>query len=688
MLQTTSAAGALAGSADSGTRKPLRDRFMRGLDVGLDPPLDLAGPGKEPIDRRLVSLRWLCGTILTGFAGAGLIGSAMYAALDHQMTFAQPPQMTGSARREAAAGELVNPRKGDRLVKSVDIVAAKQTFRSPTTTLVGDKEVVRIKAFTRVSTTLALTSTGFADEVPAFNPLRLISDNRSPVEAPTDLGPVQNDAEVSFVSRELQPADGPQTGAKLTDDEIQAQVTEYVRAANAVPTGAAKPLSIPPQLLLMRTSRVGLGTPSAALGYASPTAGISDTPFSSIEVRMVPENVSSVVRSNNAKDSEERLFIVHRNETLEDLLLNAGVARNQARAIIAAFDTPKGKSPVAEGERVKLLFVDLEGDGRAQVARLSTYHDDNLTSTIAMTDSGSYVQVSHTDVAVAAAKPKSADDDEEDEPDDGRMKVYDSLYETALKQDIPKNTINDLIRIFSNDVDFQRPVTAGDSFEAFYEDSEEAEGNNQLLYASITTRGETFYYYRYQTPDDNAVDYYDANGRSTRKFLVRQPIAAGRLTSGYGGRFHPILGYTRMHTGVDWAAPIGTPIFAAGTGTIIKAGRESGYGNRVEIQHANGYITTYNHMTGFARGITEGTRVKQGQVIGYLGMTGLATGPHLHYEVIVNGHFVDPMRVKLARTRELDGRQTALFKREKERIDGLIAKAPNAPRALAAKTPG
>ncbi len=124
-------------------------------------------------------------------------------------------------------------------------------------------------------------------------------------------------------------------------------------------------------------------------------------------------------------------------------------------------------------------------------------------------------------------------------------------------------------------------------------------------------------------------------------------------------------------------APIGTPIVAAGNGVIIKAQWDLGYGRRVEIQHANGYITTYNHLSGFARHVAEGTRVKQGQVVGFLGSSGLSTGPHLHYEVMVNGHFVDPMRVKLARTREFDGKLLAEFKRERERIDGLMAKAPN-----------
>jgi len=141
-----------------------------------------------------------------------------------------------------------------------------------------------------------------------------------------------------------------------------------------------------------------------------------------------------------------------------------------------------------------------------------------------------------------------------------------------------------------------------------------------------------------------------------------------------------------MHTGVDWSGPIGTPIFAAGNGVVTKAARESGYGNRVEIQHANGYVTTYNHLSGFARGISDGARVRQGQVIGFLGMTGLATGPHLHYEVMVNGHFVDPLRVRLARTRELDNRMLANFKRERDRIESIMAKAPNATRVAAART--
>ena len=207
-----------------------------------------------------------------------------------------------------------------------------------------------------------------------------------------------------------------------------------------------------------------------------------------------------------------------------------------------------------------------------------------------------------------------------------------------------------------------------------------------LLCAAMTVRDQTYKYYRFQTPDDNMVDFYDDNGRSMRKFLVRKPIAEGDMTSPFGMRFHPILHYARMHTGVDWAAPIGTPIYAAGNGVVIKAGWDGGYGRRVEVQHANGYVTAYNHMSSFGRAIVEGAHVVQGQTVGYLGDSGLATGPHLHYEVIINGNFVDPMAIKLPRTREFDGRMLGAFKRERDRIDQLMAESPSAA-AMAAERP-
>jgi murein DD-endopeptidase MepM/ murein hydrolase activator NlpD len=148
------------------------------------------------------------------------------------------------------------------------------------------------------------------------------------------------------------------------------------------------------------------------------------------------------------------------------------------------------------------------------------------------------------------------------------------------------------------------------------------------------------------------------------------------MRSGFGIRRHPILGYTKMHTGVDWAAPTGTPIYASGNGTIEKEGWESGYGKYIRIRHTNGYETAYGHMSAFARGVEEGKRVRQGQVIGFVGSTGLSTGTHLHYEILVNGRFVDPMRIKLPRGRVLEGPLLASFDQERERLDGIMARKP------------
>jgi murein DD-endopeptidase MepM/ murein hydrolase activator NlpD len=236
-----------------------------------------------------------------------------------------------------------------------------------------------------------------------------------------------------------------------------------------------------------------------------------------------------------------------------------------------------------------------------------------------------------------------------------------------------------MIRVYSYDVDFQRKAQPGDSLEVLFAGEEETPGTesrNEVLYASLTVGGEVKKFYRFQTPDDNVVDYYDEGGKSAKKFLVRKPLAEGGIMrSNFGVRRHPILGYMKMHTGVDWAAPLGTPIFASGNGVIEKIGWESGYGKYIRIRHANGYETAYGHMTAFARGMEAGTRVRQGQIIGFVGSTGLSTGAHVHYEILVNGRFVDPMRIRLPRGRSLESGLLASFEKERDRLDAMMARS-------------
>jgi murein DD-endopeptidase MepM/ murein hydrolase activator NlpD len=312
------------------------------------------------------------------------------------------------------------------------------------------------------------------------------------------------------------------------------------------------------------------------------------------------------------------------------------------------------------------------GDGR-QLVRVILYGERGIDAIAAANDRGLFVSVAPPTDGVNQSVADGADGEAEEEDQPGGVRLYDSLYETALKNELPRQTIEELVRIFSYDVDFQRRVAPGDSFEIFFGQDED-NSTPEVLYAALVVGGEARRVYRYQG-EDGAVDFFDEAGRSLKKFLVRKPIADGILRSGFGSRRHPILGYTKMHTGVDWANKIGTPILAAGNGTIIKAEWDSGYGRRIEIQHANGYVTAYSHQSRFANGIAPGVRVKQGQVIGYLGNTGLSTGPHLHYEVVINGHFVDPMKIRLPRGRELDGRALAEFKRQQEQVNELIQRA-------------
>ena len=647
------------------------------LHIGTEPAIEIDGRRHSADERRRVSVRWLLGTVLTGLSGALLISSAAYTALDQQTHFAEAPTRATVVRpEEVDNGQLVNPKKGDRLMRAVDVVAAKQTFKTATTSKSGEREVVRNRAFTRVAATLTVTPTSFASEVPPYNPIKLSSDPRAPENSGEPLAAL-DEAEVSFTTHDLGAVEVENT-ARLSAEEAQAQVIEQLKST--IVPNAGGPLPLPGQALLSRTTRATTIDPLSLNNEAAPGASLN-APFSSIQVRMVAENVTIAPRDTpQPTQMEEKLAVVRHGEGLEEVLLANGVPRARAAAVMAAYKTKRGE-PAREGQRVKLLFADFDGSGKnMQLARVSVYTDDEIDSIVAATDKGTFMQTPTTPTQMASGKSgRRSQNGDEGEEDDGGMRLYDSIYETALKQQVPKQIINELIRVFANDADLQRSVAGGDSIDIFYDEPEDGStpGRDALLYASLTTRNETYRYYRFQTGDDGLVDYYDENGKSSRKFLVRKPITIGETRSGFGMRKHPILGYYKMHTGVDWAAPIGTPILAAGNGTVIKAQWDSGYGRRVEIQHANGYITTYNHMSGFARGITEGIRVKQGQTVGFLGSTGLSTGPHLHYEVMVNGHFVDPMRVKLARTREIEGRMLVDFKRERDRIDGLMAKAPN-----------
>lgn len=242
--------------------------------------------------------------------------------------------------------------------------------------------------------------------------------------------------------------------------------------------------------------------------------------------------------------------------------------------------------------------------------------------------------------------------------------IQTSLYGSAARANIPAAVIAEMIRLYSWNVDFQRDIRKGDKIEVMYETHETEDGDfakyGDIIYASLSVGGKDIPIYRYKMKNGD-VDYFQPNGQSVRKVLMSTPVDGARLSSGFGMRKHPVLGYNKMHKGVDFAAPTGTPIYAAGDGTIEKASRNGGYGNYIRIRHNSKLKTAYAHLSKYARGITSGTRVKQGQVIGYIGTTGRSTGPHLHYEVLLNGKQVNPRSVDLPTGHELKGQDKQLF---------------------------
>ena len=259
--------------------------------------------------------------------------------------------------------------------------------------------------------------------------------------------------------------------------------------------------------------------------------------------------------------------------------------------------------------------------------------------------------------------------------------ITESLYNSAINLGIKPNIIIEFARLYGFQVDFQRDVWKNDSFQIIYEefvnDNNKVVDTGEIIFANLNLRNTDLQLYKFEY-EKNKIDYFDENGKSIRKTLMKTPINGARLSSSYGKRKHPILGYTKMHTGTDFAAPTGTPIMASGDGKVTKAGWCGGGGNCVKIKHNSTYQTVYAHMSKFGRGIKRGVRVKQGQIIGYVGSTGMSTGPHLHYEVIENGKKINSQKLKLPSGKVLKGSERKNFEVSKIKIDvlksNLIAK--------------
>ncbi len=591
------------------------------------------------------------------------MGGAVFTSLDGETNFASLPERVEVALRGAlGVGGERGAHKSDRLPTAEEPSFARQVIRVSTINRVGNHEVVRVRPFVRIAGNLSLTVSDLSANIPPFNPQRLLAESApGGATASDDTPAAEPDAEVAFVMRDIAPLMPKLKIALLTPtDEVIARVREAAewseKTANHMPVAS---------------NITGIKLAYAGDGTVDPYAGF--------EARIIPENITllpkTTAQTTGGNGINEKLIIAKKGETVASILRDLGATPADIGAIARVLGPRALDGGIKEGQKLRVLMAPLMGGQRLQPIRVIVANDTAIDAVVALADTGKYVSVDvkNVDTEVAESSEDTGDDDT------SGVRLYQSVYETALRNRIPSPIIEDLIRIYSYDVDFQRKVQPGDSFEVLYAGEEEtpvADSRNEVLFATLTVGGEMKKFYRFQSPDDGVVDYYDETGKSAKKFLVRKPVIAGIMRSGFGLRRHPILGYTKMHTGVDWAAPSGTAIYASGNGVIEKAGLESGYGKYIRVRHTNGYETAYGHMTAFARGIEEGTRVRQGQVIGFVGSTGLSTGSHLHYEILVNGRFVDPMRIKLPRGRVLDGPMLASFEQERERLDGIMARKP------------
>ncbi len=647
------------------------------IDLGDDPPLVVGQKDDKPQTPifRAISWRWLTGTVLTGVTSVALMGAALMAALNNPNQFASLPDAL--SRFAADSSEIVFGQKGDRIRPHHEDVSSRQIIQVSTVTRQGERDFIKLRPFAKIDATLTFKDDKFAKEVPPYDPMRIFADTSAP-EQPTAApsGTVAGAADQLY-------------GANV-DGEVAVKVSPFpIDSPDLEPTATFQTAQV--EQIMRNVSRPPIPQVAdpIALGYTSTdySGGSGDAIDSALGVRIVPENVSNITKSdpgNSGADGlEEDVIPVAKKTDLGTLLKENGIAAADIDQIDNALSPLTDINHLQPDQKVRIAFAASNVEGQvAKPMRVSIYQDGIHQATVARADNNVFVRGDEP-----PSLPEAFANTETQVPSGGPPTLYNAVYETALEQEVPKPLVDQLVRIFAFDVDFQQRVAPGDSMEILHsmaDPTDKDAGDPEILYASLNLGSTVKRFYRFRTPDDGIVDYYDEDGKSAKKFLIRKPVPIGRLTSGFGYRRHPILGRMILHAGVDYAAPRGTPILAAGNGIVEKAGRSSGYGNLIVIKHTNGYETAYGHQSRFAKGIAPGVRVHQGQVIGYVGSTGLSTGPHVHFEIRVNHQPVDPLRIRLPRGRVLQGEYLASFERERTRIDALLNNQPQATQKVAA----
>jgi len=353
-------------------------------------------------------------------------------------------------------------------------------------------------------------------------------------------------------------------------------------------------------------------------------------------------------------------------DTLISMLGDVGISYDEAQQVVDSIRPVYNPRNLIAGQNISVhLSKEPDSAGNPVIAQLSIPISNIST-----------IEVKHTDTADTGFDVRKIDVPIEQKLVRTGGTIDSSLYETGVKSGIPPALLGEIINAYSYDVDFQRDIKQGDGLDVLFERKQTAEGEatgyGNILFAELALNSRTIRIYRYADKHGN-VDYYNEKGESLRKALLRTPINGAKITSAFGMRMHPLLGYTKMHRGVDFGAPIGTPIYAAGDGVVEFVGKKGGYGNYLCIKHNGTYASAYGHISRFASGVSPGRKVKQGQIIAYVGMTGMATGPHLHYEILEHNEQINPANVKFKTGNVLAGKELVAFRENVNNINSKLA---------------
>ena len=650
--------------------------LLRATGFEDSPALTLQSTDGDIPHGRELSMAWLTGTVMTGLTSVLLMGAALYVSFQGQATFSTAYEALqlltngGSAAPVNVSVKTARARPVQQTKSEVEMVSAAIKEN------VDGKDMIRNQSFERIRATLATVATSLSDDVPAYDPQAVleaadpITDKDAPAVS-TDIygAKVEGDVAVhlSALPATLVPA------RVISDDAAAAYVKSTVEGVYAEDASSLEAYApAPSDSALHDLGVVGNGNAIAA-GTA--------------------ENVTVMPKNRSADDASlgrvERILTIHEQTPIEATLLKNGFTQEMIDAITATLHNVYPSTDLAEGSRLRILFGPSRNSDTLIPYRMSIYVQDKHAATVALTDKGEYV------LALAPPDIKFPKEDIEDVNVASLPTIYRSIWETARKHDMPDELTRRIVGLYAYDIDETKKISAGDSIEIL-ETPKDAQGKQELLYINLILGGTKHELFRFHS-DDGVTDFYDNNGESGKRFLNRRPLKGGGLgvTSPFGWRIHPVFHTRKLHTGVDLGAQEGTPIYASGDGVVERAGWASGYGRFVMIKHVNGFETAYGHMSRIADITQVGATVRQGQIIGYVGHTGDATGPHLHFEVRINGNFVDPLSVKLPRDKVLPAQDDQQFAQGVAQIEDLmkrdavpmVANAPDASAPAADATP-